>query len=302
VHVLADRDVSALVTPERAVTVLTQTLLALASGRFIAPPRAGLALGDIRLAVTAGEMRGEWFGYRSYAGVGAHGDEQVTAVHDLATGRLRGLAVGTLLGPMRAGAIGALAADRLAPSGAVDVGLVGAGRQAYFQLWGLRATRQIRRVTVFARSPEQRSRFAERVAGELGLRVECSSSAEAALGAADIAILATSSPTPVLADEAIEPGRYVATVGPKQVGRSEYSPALADAADLVVTDSPQQLFGYDPPHVLAGTEHARRIVGLADILAGTTAGRTRPDDRVLFCNVGLAGTEAALLEALLPLP
>jgi ornithine cyclodeaminase len=49
--------------------------------------------------------------------------------------------------------------------------------------------------------------------------------------------------------------------------------------------------------VLAGTPHAARMVGLGAIQSGAVPPRGA-DEVTLFCSVGLAGTEAFLLDAL----
>ncbi len=301
-RVLGDDEIRARLPADRVVAVLTALLHAQAEGDFRAPARAVIPLTHPeRLTVTAGALGDQWYGYRAYAGVGAQGDEQVTVVHDGASGAVLSMAVSALLGPMRCGGMTAVAVDALTPPGPVDVTLVGAGQQAYHQLWALRAVRTLRRVRVVGRSPGSAARFVEEVRSRLGL--DAAEATPPDLDA-DLVVLATSSPTPVLDPERIRPGQLVVTVGPKQVGRAEYSPALAAAADLVVTDSLAQLRGYDPPHVLA--DQADEIVELSSLLATSRADHgdelglgAAARARALFCNVGLAGAEAALLQFLL---
>jgi hypothetical protein len=81
-----------------------------------------------------------------------------------------------------------------------------------------------------------------------------------------VVVLATNSPTPVLDPAWLSPGTAVTTLGPKQVGRSEFDPSLAASAGLVTTDSVRQLNGYDPPFVLAGTPARDRVVRLGAVL------------------------------------
>lgn len=95
---------------------MRDAILAAHRGELVAPPRATADLGDRRLMFTCGARRGHWFGFRSYAAPGAAGDDQVSVVQDASTGRVRGLAVGESLGPIRTGAIGGLALDVLGPS------------------------------------------------------------------------------------------------------------------------------------------------------------------------------------------
>ena len=66
-------------------------------------------------------------------------------------------------------------------------------------------------------------------------------------------MLATNSPEPVIEAAWIAPGRYVTTLGPKQVGRAEFGPDLVARADVAVTDSVAQTSAYDPPFILTGT-------------------------------------------------
>jgi alanine dehydrogenase len=63
----------------------------------------------------------------------------VVVVHDESSGQVRAVAIGNELGPRRTGAIGALAADELAPADARTVAVIGSGVQAYTQVWALSA-------------------------------------------------------------------------------------------------------------------------------------------------------------------
>lgn len=123
--------------------------------------------------------------------------------------------------------------------------------------------------------------------------------APGAVDGADIVVLATSSPTAVIDPAWVAPGAFITTVGPKQVGRAELAPELVAACDLAVTDSVAQISAYDPPNILIGTPHEHRLTSLGAVLSGDTAGRTGEEQRLLFCSVGLAGTEAFLLDRLL---
>ncbi len=110
-------------------------------------------------------------------------------------------------------------------------------------------------------------------------------------------VLATSSPAPVIDAAWIAPGTYVTTLGPKQQGRAEFGLDLPDAASLLVTDSVDQIGAYHPPNVLAGTPHHQRLVPLGAVRAGEVP-PPGADQISLFFSVGLAGTEAFLLDRL----
>jgi len=121
--------------------------------------------------------------------------------------------------------------------------------------------------------------------------------AGSAVEGAHIVILATSSPAPVIDAAWLAPGSYVTTLGPRQQERAESGLDLPDAASLLVTDSLDQIGAYHPPNVLAGTPHRQRLVSLGAVRAGEVP-PPGADQISLFFSVGLAGTEAFLLNRL----
>lgn len=64
-----------------------------------------------------------------------------------------------------------------------------------------------------------------------------------------------------------------------------------------MTDSLQQIGAYDPPNVLVGTPHEHRLVSLGAVRAGEMSPSTT-EGISLFFSVGLAGTEAFMLDRL----
>ncbi|MET9482119.1 NAD(P)-binding domain-containing protein [Streptomyces sp. NPDC006638] len=300
-----DEDVRAL-DAATAVGAVRAALLAHHSGALHAPPRLNADLGDgAGLVVTAGRLRsgtgtgtetgtGGLYGFRAYDTV--VGAEQLVAVWDGADGRLKALVHGSELGPRRTGAIGALAVDAAANPGPVRLGIVGAGRQAWTQLWALGAVRPLEDVVVASRSAERTAAFARRAADELGVRVRAVGAVEDAVRERNVVIVATNSTTPVLDADWIAPGTHVSTLGPKTASGHEVPAALVSRADVVLTDSRAQAAGYAEPHLFA----PERMVELGAVLAGAAPCRTAPGQITVFCSVGLAGTEVALAAALLP--
>ena len=298
VLLLTDADVADLLDGPAAVVAMRDALRAAHAGTLIAPPRASATLEGGRLVMTAGHLADEWYGFRSYDTFGHQSGEQLVVLHDARTGRIRAIAVGEAVGSRRTGAIGGAALDALARPEAATLGVVGAGRQAWAQVWAAAAVRPWRSVTVFSRTPSARHGFAARVRAELGIPAQAAGTAGEAVRDRDVVILATTSPTPVVAADDLAPGTHVNAVGFKQRGRSEFGADLVDRAAVIATDSPTQAAAYDPPMLLAGTPDAARMRHLGAILAGDAPGRTGADDVTLFCSVGLAGTEVFLLDRL----
>ena len=296
-EILHDADVRNRLAAADAVRWMGEAVDAHHRGLLLAPPRAYADLGDGRLVFATGRLLGSWFGYRSYDTLPVDGGAQLVVVHDEASGRVRAVGIGNELGPRRVGAIGAVAADALAPADAGVVAVIGSGTQAYTQVWALAAVRELQEVRVYSRDPRRRASFAEQLAPLVAGSCRPAANARAACEGAQIVILATSSPTPVVDAAWIHPGAYVTTLGPKQQGRAEFSLDLPEAASLLVTDSLEQIRAYDPPNVLVGTSHEHRLVSLGTLRAGEVTAAA-PDGISLFFSVGLAGTEAFLLDRL----
>ncbi len=295
VVLLDDSAIRSRLDAAQAVAWMGEAVDAAEHGDLVAPPRLAADLGAGGLVFTTGRLRGSWYGYRSYDTLATHEDEQVVVVHDEGTGRVRAVAIGTELGPRRTGALGAVAADALAAPDADVVALIGAGRQAYAQIWALAAVRPIREVRVYSRDPARRRAFLQRIAGLVAGSCREAPSAAAAAEGAPIVILATSSATPVLAASQVAPGAFVSTLGPKQRGRAEFGIDLAERATVLATDSLAQIRAYDPPNVLVGSSAEGRLVSLGAVRARPVRAR---DGIALFFSVGLAGTEAYLLDRL----
>ena len=295
--VLRDRDLLTWLTAADAVRWAGEAVDAHYRGELVAPARVYADFGESRLVFTTGHLRGSWFGYRSYDTFPADPGAQVVVVHDETSGGVQAIAIGNELGPRRTGAIGAVAADALAPRGAGLAAIIGSGTQAYTQLWALAAVRDLREVRVYSRDPERRSSFAARAQPLVSGPCRPAPGARAAVEGADIVILATSSPAPVIDAAWITPGSYVTTLGPKQQGRAEFGLDLPEAASLLVTDSLDQIGAYHPPNVLVDTAHHQRLVSLGAVRAGEVP-PPGADQISLFFSVGLAGTEAFLLDRL----
>ncbi|MEV5506462.1 ornithine cyclodeaminase family protein [Streptomyces orinoci] len=287
-RVLDDTEVRARLDARTATEAVRRALLAHHAGTLAAPARVRAPLGGGDLVVTAGRLREQGlFGFRAYDTL--VDAEQLVAVWD-ETGQLRLVVHGEELGPRRTGAIGAVALDAMARPGALRLGLVGAGVQAWTQLWAVSAVRAVTEVAVWSRRRERAEGFARRAGEQLGVTVRVVERAEQAVRERDAVIVATKSTTPVVASEWLAPGTHLSTVGPKGPEAHEVPVELVERAEVLVTDSLAQAAGSLFP--------AGRLVELGAVLAGAAPGRTHADQISVFCSVGLAGTEVAVAAAL----
>jgi alanine dehydrogenase len=150
------------------------------------------------------------------------------------------------------------------------------------------------RVRVFSPTRAHRETFASRAAADLGLEAVSCDSAEEAVVDADLVVLATRSERPVIESDWIRRGTHLTTVGPKVASAHETPGDLAERADALVSDSPEQAAAYGEPLFTD-----RVPVHLGAVAAGDHPGRTRPTDVTVYCSTGLAGSEVVLAESLL---
>jgi ornithine cyclodeaminase len=289
--VLDDAAVLARLEPRAAVEAMRDALVAAYRGDLVAPPRIH---ADVQ-TFTCGRLAGRWYGYRSYA-THVQGSQMVVVFAE-PSGDLAGVAIGPALGAHRTGALGGAAVDAMARADATTLGVVGAGRQAWTQVWAIAAVRELADVAVFSRTPSAGAAFADRVGAELGVQARAVGNAHDAVRERDIVVVATSATTQVVDAAWLSPGTAVTTVGPKQQGQAEFGPDLPARASVIVTDSPAQLGAYDPPAALEGAN----VVHLGAVIAGDHSGRTSAEEITLYASVGLAGTEPYLLASLLDL-
>src|SRR5215469_8040447 len=114
-RIFSDDDIRSRLDARDAVRWMGEAIDAHHRGDLMAPPRVHADLGAGQIVFTTGRLRGSWFGYRSYDRFPAEPGSQVVVVQDEASGQVRAIAIGNELGPRRVGAIGAVAADALAP-------------------------------------------------------------------------------------------------------------------------------------------------------------------------------------------
>jgi ornithine cyclodeaminase len=280
-----------------AVEIMRAAVLAHQDGRLEAPTRFGVELGTGRFTLTAGRLAGAASGFRLGSSVDAQSGE-LTLVFD-GSGLPLGVVLGREVGRRRTGALGGVAADVLSRPESSVLGLIGAGEQAFTQLWAITAVRELRRVRVFSRQVERREAFAARARTELDLEVEVVSEPHLALADADIVVLATPSPEPLIDVSWILPGCHVHTLGPKGPAEGECPRELAATATVLVSDSPAQLAAMEGAG--APWTRGRAAVSLGEVAAGTSAGRVSPEDVTCYASVGLAGTEVLLARRVLDL-
>jgi ornithine cyclodeaminase len=299
VKILSNGDVSEIDVAE-VISVMADAIRQSALGGLDSPPRAHAPVRSTRseLVFTVGATSTA-VGFRVYGRAPGLAIEQATLVYDRATGKLLGVVVGNELGTRRTAGIGAVAADALARPDASRVGVVGSGRHAFAQLWGLLAVRRAAEVLVFSPTRDRRESFAKRALDELQVDCRAVSDARSAVEGSEILIFATRSTRPCVDATWFEPGSHVTTLGSATISSHELPRELLLRAESIVTDSPAELAALSHESWIGALPgQLERTRSLGDVLTGQAAGRLTPSGITVFCSLGLAGTEVALAERL----
>jgi ornithine cyclodeaminase/alanine dehydrogenase-like protein (mu-crystallin family) len=207
------------------------------------------------------------------------------------TGALLALMDGRYITEARTAAVSAVSARHLSRPDAETLAIVGSGVQARSHLEAYSEVRTLRDVRVWSPNARSRARFVEDMSGRVPARLrDCGSAKEAVVGA-DLVVLATSSPTPVIDDAWIGPGTHVVSVGACRPDQREMAPELVTRARVFV-DSRAAAVVESGDVVLGIREQRfddRHIAGeLGEVVLGRLDGRTAPDQITVFKSLGMA--------------
>ncbi len=239
--------------------------------------------------------------------------QALICIFDPATGTPSAVMDGRVITEARTAAGSALSARLLARADAGTFAIVGTGAQAHAHARALARDARVDRLLLAGRNPEAVEALAEAVRGDLAgngpaalhggrrVDVEVAPSVEEAVRAADVVSVATHAADPVIRRAWLRPGTHVTSVGFNSAGDGEVDgETIRDAILVVETRSA----AFAPPPtgaieltravergLIAGPEHARAEMG--ELVAGTAAGRSGPDEITLYKSVGVAAQDAA---------
>jgi alanine dehydrogenase len=271
VHV-TEAQVAELLTPTEALAAVEQSFGRLARGAVDNPPRVRADLpGGVLAVMPCVDRELGYAGSKLYVWLPA-GTSFLVVLFSLETAELVAVLEADTLGQRRTAAASAVAALRLARTGARTLGVFGAGRQAGAHVAALRdALPSIEQVHVAGRGAS----LAERRAA----------------GGCDIVVTATTSKEPVLRGEWLSEGAFVCGVGANDPGSRELDDAVLERASFLCCDSRQQsqLEAGD----LIGRVDWETVRELQDVVSGASPGRTDDREIALFKSNGLAAWDLA---------
>jgi alanine dehydrogenase len=295
---LTEADVARLVTVKDAIATLEELFATWGQPATVNLPRqrARLAGGAFNLMGAAYGAKGV-HGLKAYAGL--KGGQYHTLLYSSSDGRLKAMIEADLFGQTRTGAASGLATKLLANPDAHTLGVIGAGRQSRTQVVAVCAVRPIKRINVFARTPEHRETYARALEKELGIEARPVPSAEACVGDAQVVVTITKSAEPVCRAEWLAKGAHVNAAGANSGDRREVDGETVLRAAVKATDQVEQAkveAGEFRDLVAAGKLAWSDIRELGEFVTGKAKGRTSPSDLTLFKSLGIALEDVAFAE------
>ena len=297
---LREDDVKQVLTMPLALDRVTAAFRYLGTGEAIDMPRERIRLPFVSQQLMQGAVPVlNLIGYKHYTN-SREMTRFLVYLYDAERGNCDAIVEGNLLGMMRTGAASGVATRHLAQADAGVVGLFGTGWQAVGQLRAISLVRTLRRVKVFGRNPERLARFCERMRSEMPIPIDAMNTPEETVRGSDIIVTITSSATPLVSGDCIEPGTHINAVGANSLARRELDEAAVVRSAMVVVDTiPAALreAGDLMPALEKGRLHVRQLIELGEIVAGKTAGRATPTQITLFESQGLAVQDVMVASA-----
>ena len=301
---LRESDVEQLLTMPAAIDLVERVHREYSSGKAMDVPRERTRVPKAGLHILQGAVPSMGiFGYKAYTS-SREGTRFLVYGFNAERGNLEVIVEADRLGMMRTGAAGGVAAKWLAREDAKVVGVFGSGWQAEGQIEALALVRKLERVKVWSRTAEKLAKFCERMRAKLQIEVVPAASPADAVTGSDIVVTITTSATPVFNGELVQPGMHINAAGSNSLLRQEIDESTVRKCDPIVVDSrPSALkeAGDLLPVLEKGRIHGGGLTELGEVIAGTRAGRTSPEQVTLFESQGMAIQDLAIAAHLLGL-
>ena len=292
VLVLSEADVTALLDLEQLLAALADALASSSAGRASVPPRVAASAPDGILGAMPVHLPGVALGAKLVSVFpgnhqrGRPSHQALIALFDPADGTPLAVMDGTRITAARTGAAAAVAAGALARPDATVLAILGAGVQGRSHLDAFPLVRDFREIRVASRTPGR----AEALAAAHPAARAVGSFQEAVAGA-DVVCCCTDAREPVLEAAWLAPGAHVSSVG--GTFGPELDPATVRSGRIFVewrgaVTSPPPAGAHD----LQGLDPAT-VTEIGEVLAGTSPGRTAPDQLTVYKSTGHAVEDAA---------
>jgi len=211
----------------------------------------------------------------------------VIILSDAKTGIPLALLDGTYITGMRTGAAGAVEVKYLARENSNTLGVVGAGRQAVFQIAAISKVRQLEKILVADINKKNIEKLACQFK-EAGIEIQEAGLEETAKQ--EILVTITPSEKPIIKKEWLLPGTHINAIGADAAGKEELDPEILKIAKIVIDDWTQASHsGEINVPLRKGIIKKEDIYSsLGKIVSSEKPGRENYDEITVFDSTGLA--------------
>ena len=304
-RILTESDVKSVLTMDDLIETMASALKSFSTKRVEQPVRAVLSVagnsaffGTMPAYVRAGDASAALgaklvtvFEQNHAKGLPSH--LASILLLDPETGALKALLDGRYITEARTAAVSAVSSRLLARKNAKSLAIIGSGVQARSHLEALSRVHTLKQVTVWSPNKAHREKFVANCAVSDPQIPEISAvdhPGEAVVGA-DVVVLVTSSPEPVIENGWIKPGAHVISVGACRPNQREIDPALTarakffvDSRDAALIESGDLVMGIQEGRF--GPDHVAGELG--QLVAGTVEARTSDTQITIFKSLGMA--------------
>ena len=211
----------------------------------------------------------------------------VIVLNDAKTGAPVALMDGTYITGMRTGAAGAVASKYLAKKSVKTLGVVGAGRQAVFQIAATAKVFDLQDILVYDVNEKNIETLATEL-GTVGIKIRKATLEE--VSKQDILTTTTPSRSPIVKNDWIVPGTHINAVGADAEGKEELEPAILKRAKVIVDDWAQASHSgeINVPFAKGIIKKEDIYSSLGEVVAGIKTGRENDKEITVFDSTGLA--------------
>ncbi|MCF7916036.1 MAG: cyclodeaminase [Spirochaetaceae bacterium] len=199
---------------------------------------------------------------------------------------------------VRTGAAGAVAAKFLAPENAENVGVIGSGTQARFQMRALSLVRNIKTIRMFSLdSDDVRDQYVEDMRKELGIEVIKAGDAEEVVRKSSVVVTTTPARKGYLKAEWLHPGLHITAMGCDTEEKQELESAVLGRADVLACDLKSQVFrlGEMRSGIEAGViSEDSPIRELGEMINGVKTGREN-EEQITVCDLTGVGVQDTMI-------
>jgi ornithine cyclodeaminase len=198
---------------------------------------------------------------------------------------------------LRTAAAVGLTLKYLAPKGARDALLVGAGAVGRLAARAIVAQLPIENLTVWNRTQARAETLVRDLVDSGTVKARVTPALEPEVRRHRVIVTATASTTPLIKAAWVAKGTHITSVGTGSPEKVELEPALLVKADKLIADSRRQTAQYGNLHhaITAGVLKAEDVYGeLGDLAAGRLPGRERDDEITIADLTGVGVQDAAI--------